>query len=500
MKLRACFHAYALITFAQLRLLFAQTSEADAWRSLNARGYVLDPPRNLQTLRGHQLQCEYFGHMYSYELIFSEFFDMNPRSRANDWQDADFVVLPHCVTYAYHILRYQWGFSTVHLTWEALRIVQDEYLLPLVHWAKSTAPYSKKPFVIVFAMDKGRADYPLVSHETKDWIAITTVGNPKWMATHKPWSFPLAPLEDKDPCFNNTSISRRALVWYPQDVVAPVMTTFSPTNRSGETRHRDLLFFFSGTANSCTRRMIISEYAHRRSDRFLVTEKPIAKMDWATYLHRSKFCLVPDGFSSISARLFEVLLHGCVPVIISEAFHPHRYVHISCIHFCSASPLKNGKREYMGWDHVTGGNKTDFVYIQCCVYLCVHFWSVLKITYFLFLGFFFCVYSVVKSVVFKCFSSNHISAHSPFEDMIDWRTIAVFLRREQIPFIEERLDSLADQYLLLHRKISQVSMIFDVGSATSWIALFSSLMHQIRFLASNATQCDVTDSECAERE
>eukprot|EP00397_Hematodinium_sp_SG-2012_P043663 GEMP01048588.1.p1 GENE.GEMP01048588.1~~GEMP01048588.1.p1 ORF type:complete len:316 (+),score=59.16 GEMP01048588.1:192-1139(+) len=310
MKLRACFHAYALITFAQLRLLFAQTSEADAWRSLNARGYVLDPPRNLQTLRGHQLQCEYFGHMYSYELIFSEFFDMNPRSRANDWQDADFVVLPHCVTYAYHILRYQWGFSTVHLTWEALRIVQDEYLLPLVHWAKSTAPYSKKPFVIVFAMDKGRADYPLVSHETKDWIAITTVGNPKWMATHKPWSFPLAPLEDKDPCFNNTSISRRALVWYPQDVVAPVMTTFSPTNRSGETRHRDLLFFFSGTANSCTRRMIISEYAHRRSDRFLVTEKPIAKMDWATYLHRSKFCLVPDGFSSISARLFEVLLHG----------------------------------------------------------------------------------------------------------------------------------------------------------------------------------------------
>merc|ERR1711871_1334878 len=38
-------------------------------------------------------------------------------------------------------------------------------------------------------------------------------------------------------------------------------------------------------------------------------------------MYNSKFCIVPDGFSSISARLYEVLMHGCVPVVISEAFH-----------------------------------------------------------------------------------------------------------------------------------------------------------------------------------
>merc|ERR1712014_394583 len=39
-------------------------------------------------------------------------------------------------------------------------------------------------------------------------------------------------------------------------------------------------------------------------------------------MYSSRFCLVPDGFSAISARLYEVMAHGCVPVIISEAFHP----------------------------------------------------------------------------------------------------------------------------------------------------------------------------------
>lgn len=172
-------------------------------------------------------------------------------------------------------------------------------------------------------------------------------------------------------------------------MVAPVVTTFSPTNRSHDTRQRDLLFFFSGTANSCTRRLVISNFAHRHSDRYVVTEEPIAKMEWARYLHRSKFCLVPDGFSAISARLFEVLLHGCVPVIISEAFHP------------------------------------------------------------------------------------------PFEDMINWREIAIFMRREQIPYIEQHLDLVGSEYFILHRKISQVSKAFDVGSAAFWLALFSSIMRQV---------------------
>ena len=33
-------------------------------------------------------------------------------------------------------------------------------------------------------MDKGRVDYPLASEMTKDWHAITTVGDPSWMRKH----------------------------------------------------------------------------------------------------------------------------------------------------------------------------------------------------------------------------------------------------------------------------------------------------------------------------
>ena len=54
----------------------------------------------------------------------------------------------------------------------------------------------------------------------------------------------------------------------------------------------------------------------------LVIPKPIPRATWSALIYRSRFCFVPDGFSSISARLYEVLLHGCVPVLLTHAFHP----------------------------------------------------------------------------------------------------------------------------------------------------------------------------------
>ena len=49
--------------------------------------------------------------------------------------------------------------------------------------------------------------------------------------------------------------------------------------------------------------------------------RPIQRQAWRELMYRAKFCLVPDGFSSVSARLYETILHGCVPVIITDAFH-----------------------------------------------------------------------------------------------------------------------------------------------------------------------------------
>ncbi|CAK0864178.1 unnamed protein product [Prorocentrum cordatum] len=274
------------------------------------------------------MRCQYFGHMYSFEWMYTDFFDMNPQFLADSAEEADFVVVAHCVTYVYHVLRYGAGFNTVALTWEALRIAQEEYLLPIIEWAKGTEAHQRsggRNFVLVLAMDKGRVDYPLVSHATRDWHAITTVGNgTTWLQTHTPWLVQDASVYGaaEDVCSNSTSTSKRPLVFYDQDVVVPVPTAFHWGELAEETSGRGLLVFYAGSPNSCLRRLVASELAGSADPEVLVLAKPMPRSAWSSLLYRARFCLVPDGFSSISARLYEVLLHGCVPVVLSHAFHP----------------------------------------------------------------------------------------------------------------------------------------------------------------------------------
>jgi len=100
-----------------------------------------------------------------------------------------------------------------------------------------------------------------------------------------------------------------------------------------------------------------------------------------------KFCLVPDGFSSISARLYEVIIHGCIPVLITEAFHP------------------------------------------------------------------------------------------PFEHFLNWNLFAIFIKREQIPMIEELLKGI--DYQRYHRELRRVAHALDLRTSTSWTLLMHSLQHTI---------------------
>ena len=101
---------------------------AELNHTLHAKFALLEPPPELQRVRGIDFECKYFGHMYSFETMYVDFFKMNPWYRASS-EVADFVVVPHCITYIYHLFRYSYGFDTVEKSWEALRIVQDEYLL-----------------------------------------------------------------------------------------------------------------------------------------------------------------------------------------------------------------------------------------------------------------------------------------------------------------------------------------------------------------------------------
>lgn len=208
------------------------------------------------------------------------------------------------------------------------------------------------------------------------------------MKRNQPW---LRPESDsaRDPCKGRSSTSKRRLVYYEQDVVVPVPTSFEWTPEAQQTEDRHLLVFYAASPNSCIRRSIASQLAASDDAEVLVIPKPIPKKPWSDFLFRSKFCFVPDGFSSISARLYEVLLHGCVPVLLTHAFHP------------------------------------------------------------------------------------------PFETLIDWRRIAVFLHNSQVADAPAILRNISEEeYLSMQRQVTRVQRLLNVHDMPFWIATNMELMQR----------------------
>ena len=68
---------------------------------------------------------------------------------------------------------------------------------------------------------------------------------------------------------------------------------------------RSLLLFYAASPNSCTRAHIDASFDGYNASDVLVT-RTVPRHLYAEYLYDAKYCFVPDGFSSISARLYEV--------------------------------------------------------------------------------------------------------------------------------------------------------------------------------------------------
>lgn len=135
----------------------------------------------------------------------------------------------------------------------------------------------------------------------------------------------------------------------PQDVVLPWVVAFEWTARATAFRQRDILVFYSGTDNSCSRRKLRKVFSGRfeqemtaeesrdSKDKILIfpSEFRLKQHEWSELAYRSKLCLCPDGDSPNTGRLVEVIMHGCVPVIISNRLQPpfHQYLDWSRIAF-----------------------------------------------------------------------------------------------------------------------------------------------------------------------
>eukprot|EP00929_Paragymnodinium_shiwhaense_P013319 TRINITY_DN121183_c0_g1_i1.p1 TRINITY_DN121183_c0_g1~~TRINITY_DN121183_c0_g1_i1.p1 ORF type:complete len:402 (-),score=48.42 TRINITY_DN121183_c0_g1_i1:552-1757(-) len=303
---------------------------AEARRAPQSKYYILHPPEEVKAEIdvGFPLTCRDFGHMYSFETYFPEFLEENPHFLADTPEEADWILLPHCVTYVYHMYRYRYGYGdTVEGCWQALELAQTKYLLPLISWAKEHPVHERtngSNFLIIYSMDKGRVDYPIASNETVNWRALTTVGNGSmWLSETQPFIAPSGLYAQWDRCLGTVE-KKRKFIWQAQDVVLPVPMTFEWTERSSmrDNIARPQLMFFAGTPNSCLRRFICESFANATDPDIMVRSHALPREQFEEQMYSSRFCLVPDGFSAISARMYEVMAHGCVPAIISEAFHP----------------------------------------------------------------------------------------------------------------------------------------------------------------------------------
>lgn len=126
----------------------------------------------------------------------------------------------------------------------------------------------------------------------------------------------------------------------PDDIVLPWVIAFEWTHRSAKFRTRDILAFYSGTENSCSRKLLRQTFddrfqqemgfASQAKNRVLIfpPEFRLRQQDWSELAYRSKICICPDGDSPNTGRLIEVVMHGCVPLIISNRLQPpyHEYI------------------------------------------------------------------------------------------------------------------------------------------------------------------------------
>ncbi|CAE7225886.1 unnamed protein product [Symbiodinium pilosum] len=108
--------------------------------------------------------------------------------------------------------------------------------------------------------------------------------------------------------------------FYEQDTVISIPSRFVPDPRSRRFGGRTVLGFFAGSPNSCARKRLLEALAAEPgfdvSTSFAQDDQDYRERMW-----RARFCFVLRGSSHTNnVRLYDVMAHGCVPVIVSDDF------------------------------------------------------------------------------------------------------------------------------------------------------------------------------------
>eukprot|EP00933_Yihiella_yeosuensis_P038191 TRINITY_DN32136_c0_g1_i1.p1 TRINITY_DN32136_c0_g1~~TRINITY_DN32136_c0_g1_i1.p1 ORF type:complete len:610 (-),score=112.55 TRINITY_DN32136_c0_g1_i1:20-1849(-) len=201
-----------------------------------------------------------------------------------------------------------------------------EYLRPVVKWATehpAHARFKGANFFTVYAMDLGRQDFPAVLASTANWTVGSLTGRSNWLQEADVWALEES-LEAKrrDRCEDETLSTNAGREVRKQDFVIPIPSRFRIT-ADAKVFDRPRLAFFAGSLNSCSRRWLHSLYGNMDKEEVWIHDKILAEKEYRAAMHASKYCLILRGSSHTNnVRLYDVIAHGCIPVIISDDFQP----------------------------------------------------------------------------------------------------------------------------------------------------------------------------------
>lgn len=307
---------------------FAEIFREDALEYLRAPGRY--PPslavRRLRTSRSEGCVTE--GRLHQFEVDAEKGLTKFARSVLANSSAADFTLVPHCL--GNRITRF--FESCARLPREKQRrlyksgcwaFVKASLEPSLRAWVGEISRRAGPGAVVVLSLTSSR----LFSKALEGIpFVIGYAGATNWLERHFPGLSAGAPPDFG--CGTARSGAAHGLrswlypdIW-PQDVVVHSPSPFEFRRDWRPSAERPFLFSFVGQNTSCVRNLILRAWGKSRRPDVYVADTYASGLSYSTVLHRSRYCLVPDGHVPWTFRFLDVLHHGCVPVVVSESWHP----------------------------------------------------------------------------------------------------------------------------------------------------------------------------------
>ncbi|CAK9082809.1 unnamed protein product [Durusdinium trenchii] len=207
---------------------------------------------------------------------------------------------------------------------------------PIRSWVSA---WPNETALVVMTTGHGRLLHPaLRSKKAQRATVVTYAGSTNWLQTSNAYAFTdslahanadsahATDFESRCSSAKRSVASGHAHYYYPDtwphDVTMQYPSPFDTKKLWRGPHGRHLLASFIGTPTHCTRQDLLNLWLGKNRTGLSVMETVHEKNLYSQVLQQSRFCLVLDGHYPWTIRFLDVLQHGCVPVILSESWHP----------------------------------------------------------------------------------------------------------------------------------------------------------------------------------